>query len=214
MSACASGGTGDVASPPSECRSDLAAHDRALSEVADSAALQAGLGLHWPEGVDLVVARVLYDSLGVLEQTDVWARGLSDEAEAEMGRVIGEVMVTDFTPDESVNLFLGDEAGPEVRRVGEFAMCQPRMLNRSVLLTDLRGAASRAGIQGTHLVPVLVFVRADGGVREARVNESSGNMDADLIAVRAMEDARFIPALLEGIPVDTWVQVPVNMRGR
>lgn len=69
--------------------------------------------------------------------------------------------------------------------------------------------ARRRGEQGTVLLRVLV--RADGHVAEAEVKQSSGSALLDDVALRTVRSTwRFTPARLNGVPVESWVEVPIR----
>jgi len=60
------------------------------------------------------------------------------------------------------------------------------------------------------LVVVEAHVRAEGTVREVRIDQSSGYDRLDQAAADAVSQARFIPARRNGRAVDAWVKVPVR----
>jgi len=69
--------------------------------------------------------------------------------------------------------------------------------------------ARRMGTQG--VVFLRVHVRADGSVAAAEVTTSSGSALLDDSAVKTVRDQwRFLPALLDGTPVESWVEVPIR----
>ena len=69
--------------------------------------------------------------------------------------------------------------------------------------------ARRMGAQG--IVLLRVHVRADGSVAEVTVAQSSGFSQLDDSALRTVRESwRFIPARLDGIPVESWVEVPIR----
>ncbi|MBI3246326.1 MAG: energy transducer TonB [Deltaproteobacteria bacterium] len=69
--------------------------------------------------------------------------------------------------------------------------------------------ARRRGEQGTVLLRVRV--RADGSVAEAEVKQSSGSTLLDDTALRTVRDSwRFTPARLNGMPMESWVEVPIR----
>ena len=69
--------------------------------------------------------------------------------------------------------------------------------------------ARRRGEQG--VVLLRVHVRADGSVAEVTVTQSSGFSQLDDSALRTVRESwRFIPARLDGIPVESWVEVPIR----
>jgi protein TonB len=69
--------------------------------------------------------------------------------------------------------------------------------------------ARRMGAQG--IVLLRVHVRADGSVAKAEVKQSSGSGLLDDSALRTVrENWRFMPARLDGVPVESWVEVPIR----
>jgi protein TonB len=69
--------------------------------------------------------------------------------------------------------------------------------------------ARRRGEQG--IVRLRVHVRADGSVAEVTVAQSSGFSQLDDAALKTVRDSwRFIPARLDGVPVESWVEVPIH----
>lgn len=69
--------------------------------------------------------------------------------------------------------------------------------------------ARRMGAQG--IVLLRVHVRADGSVAEAKVKHSSGSALLDDSALRTVRESwRFMPARLDGVPVESWVEVPIR----
>ena len=65
------------------------------------------------------------------------------------------------------------------------------------------------------MVPVEVHVAADGTISNVVVSETSGNLDADALAVAFMRDRKFLPGLnAKGEPVASVVKVTVNMYKR
>lgn len=69
--------------------------------------------------------------------------------------------------------------------------------------------ARRLGAQG--VVTLRVFVRKDGSVGQAAVLRSSGFRMLDDSALRTVRSAwRFLPALHDGLAVDSWVEIPIK----
>lgn len=69
--------------------------------------------------------------------------------------------------------------------------------------------ARRMGAQG--VVLLRVHVRADGSVAEVQIGQSSGFLLLDNSALQTVRDSwRFIPARLDGVPVESWVEVPIR----
>ncbi len=69
--------------------------------------------------------------------------------------------------------------------------------------------ARRLGAQG--VVTLRVFVQKDGSVGKVFVAESSGFGLLDDAATRTVSSAwKFVPAEVDGNPVDSWVEVPIK----
>jgi periplasmic protein TonB len=69
--------------------------------------------------------------------------------------------------------------------------------------------ARRMGVEG--MVVLRVFVREDGRVGEVAVSQSSGFKLLDQSALKTVRDRwRFLPARLDGEPVESWVEVPIR----
>jgi protein TonB len=69
--------------------------------------------------------------------------------------------------------------------------------------------ARRMGTQG--VVLLRVHVRADGSVAQAEIKHSSGSALLDDSALRTVQASwRFMPARLDGVPVESWVEVPIR----
>jgi periplasmic protein TonB len=71
--------------------------------------------------------------------------------------------------------------------------------------------AIRRGAEGT--VVLRVQVGSDGGVVDVRIERSSGHRDLDRAAERQVRERwRFVPAQVEGRPVEAWARLPVVFR--
>jgi len=69
--------------------------------------------------------------------------------------------------------------------------------------------ARRMGVQG--VVLLRVHVRTDGSVAEAEIKQSSGSALLDDSALRTVRESwRFMPARLDGVSVESWVEVPIR----
>lgn len=69
--------------------------------------------------------------------------------------------------------------------------------------------ARRMGAQG--VVLLRVHVRADGSVAEVEIGQSSGFPLLDKSALQTVRDSwGFIPARFDGVPVESWVAVPIR----
>jgi len=72
--------------------------------------------------------------------------------------------------------------------------------------------ARKHGWEGT--VVVRVEVSRWGTVKQIAVLHSSGYAVLDDAAVGAILRWRFVPKMVDGVPVDSWVEVPVEFRMR
>lgn len=70
--------------------------------------------------------------------------------------------------------------------------------------------AKRRGYQGE--VRLNVLVDWQGIVSEVRIKTTSGHSSLDKAALAAVRRWRFIPATIDGNPVDMWVDVPIDFR--
>ena len=69
--------------------------------------------------------------------------------------------------------------------------------------------ARRMGVEG--VVVLRVFVHADGSVAKALIRQSSDSTLLDESALKTVrEHWRFLPAHLDGEPVESWVEVPIH----
>lgn len=97
------------------------------------------------------------------------------------------------------------QASPEKVEAG------PQLLQESVVLPIYPEEARRAGVQGRVLLEALV--RADGSVVGVVVKESvAGYPELDRKAVEAVAQWRFQPATINGNPVDSSVEIPIEFR--
>jgi TonB family protein len=85
-----------------------------------------------------------------------------------------------------------------------------------VLVTDgkIEYSHDRPDI-GDFSVPVEVQVDADGKISNVSISDTTGNLEADALAVAFMRERKFLPGLNErGQTVDSTVRVTVNMYKR
>ena len=85
-----------------------------------------------------------------------------------------------------------------------------------VLVTDgkIEYSHDRPDI-GDFSVPVEVQVDANGKISNVSISETTGNLEADALAVAFMRDRKFLPGLNErGQTIDSSIKVTVNMYKR
>ncbi len=203
---CASLGHGGADS----CRSDLPRAAQSVGEVLDSAMLQSELEEIWTPTTGLVLAALRYDSLGGRDTAFVYSKSVPDSMRVRLvGSLMGHAAETGAA-ESRVSLFIGDEAGPALRRVERFAACQPKGLDRTWLTTQVQYAGRALGLTESRSAKVWTFVNMWGEVERVRIEEGSGDPDFDREVERIMNSARFQPAMIEGIPVPVWASFPVN----
>src|SRR5262245_41255859 len=86
-----------------------------------------------------------------------------------------------------------------------------------VLVTDgkVEYSHDRPNLPNDYSVPVEVQVSASGAITNALVSETTGNLQADALAVAFMRGMKFLPGLNDrGQAVDSAVKVTVNMYER
>lgn len=71
-------------------------------------------------------------------------------------------------------------------------------------------AARRRGEQGR--VILHTHVRADGVASEVEIKQSSGYELLDNSARQTVQQWRFVPASRRGVPIDSWVEIPITFR--
>lgn len=204
---CAAGSGGSGA-----CRTDLSPSEAPLAAVLDSAALQTRIAERWPPQAGRVVARVGGLTDGGADTARVWAATLDHQQQAEIRDALTSSAA--HGQEEVVSLFIGDDAGPAVRRVDGLRTCAPSIINRVVLAERISIEADGLSIPSPMTVRVLVFVQRTGVVEEVRIDESSGDTNVDVAAARVFRGITFRPAQMEGIPVPVWAAFPVNFSPR
>ena len=92
----------------------------------------------------------------------------------------------------------------------------PRILNRQQIIGALTESypplLRDAEIGGT--VKVFFFIRADGTVGDARIDQSSGHAALDAAALAVAHVYRFSPALNYSEAVPVWVSLPISFQVR
>jgi TonB family protein len=87
----------------------------------------------------------------------------------------------------------------------------PQLLQESVVLPVYPEEARKAGVQGRVVLEVLV--KADGSVVGVVVKESvAGYPELERKAIEAVREWRFQPATINGNPVDSSVDIPIEFR--
>jgi TonB family protein len=206
MAGCASTGRPG----PSSCTSDLRPHGRSLLEAIDSTTLQQAASAAWQPGYGLVLATLVYDSAGERERITVLADSLPQAHRARLEQLLTGNSRSQALSGLRVDLLLGDDTGPILRRVSRFASCAPTILQRQWLAQQIQMEARRLSVQRPLTVILMVHVQGDGTPGTINIDGSSGDPAFDQAAVGVMRRAAFTPGMIEGIPVVVWARFPIS----
>jgi len=98
---------------------------------------------------------------------------------------------------------------PEItEEAGTTALTRQAVRYRDNPAPPYPGPARRRGHEGTVLLAVEVL--AEGATGKIRVERSSGHPLLDDAALQAVREWRFEPAMKNGTPVPSWVEVPIR----
>ena len=192
----------------------------ALTEMLDSAALHAALARIPAAPAQRRIERVFvvaFDSTGQPRPP----RAAAPEAMPESYReAVGPMIESALRPIEahgrSWAIWLLVEAGnpPRIEEV-QLEVQQPRVANHGVVYRELSRVAEQLVRRDTMLegtkreVRVRMIAGADGRADSARVVQSSGIAAADSAALHITSIVRFDPMRYDGVPVRSWVVLPV-----
>jgi TonB family protein len=152
------------------------------------------------------------------------------------GNVTSRRIETTMSPEEAASIdarindgisFRGDTAGVQFRvrldpasaeeplRLGRAVSCPPVLLDQKKVERAI-GTLSRKFPRYAKAA-VIVWFRVDdkGLVRETRIRESSTDAEFDAAAAEIVKDnIHFEPAIMDGLPTEVWVQIPIVLRSR
>lgn len=108
-------------------------------------------------------------------------------------------------------------AADDLVRVARPVSCGPRLRNRYAVSQRIDDALARhpnvAKLPDRQrTTQVWLRVGRDGRILESEVHRTSGRIEVDRIALDAVSVAVFDPALLDGEPVELWVNLPIIVR--
>lgn len=144
-------------------------------------------------------------------------KSVADEAaDSVAALVVQHARVRTDTAGGSFRLLVAAAGEPERVRIAPVVSCAPVLTSRTKVSAALQSAVR--GLMKTYVFtrPVVTVVWAqvgtDGSVTRMRVQTTSGSPQADSAAVAAFtRTARFDPAIIDGSPLEVWVQVPLVM---
>lgn len=91
--------------------------------------------------------------------------------------------------------------------------CRPEVRNENEIRRLIRDFAERhRGFSGS-AAHVTALVARDGQVIYSELSRTSGSGAVDQFAIELFGRMRFSPATVQGVPVDVWVQQPVQVQG-
>ncbi len=141
---------------------------------------------------------------------------LSTDVNISEDITIGEVTFEDNPVNELPPPPTGESVDVSAQPVFTPRDVEPQMRNRDefgrILQSNYPAMLRDAGIGGT--VVLWVFVNEQGVVENTRITQSSGYDELDQVAVTAMQQAVFSPALNRDQAVPVWVQLPVTFQTR
>ncbi|HEX5725340.1 MAG TPA: energy transducer TonB [Longimicrobiaceae bacterium] len=210
--------------PAARAQGELAGvrRDPPLSALVDSAALVRALGAlavpEPPQGVPPVFT-VAFDSTGAVRTVEP----LFDEIPSAYAEPVAAAIRAHLRPQppRAFSVFLRAVAGPGARvDLPTLEERPPVLVNRGLVAALLSDAIARY-LRGPRLparteyrVEVRVRVLASGmpDTASVQIALSSGEAELDAAAARVVSSMRFRSATVEGIPVRTWVQLPIIFR--
>jgi TonB family protein len=101
----------------------------------------------------------------------------------------------------------------ETPRVGDVVLeCRPDVTNPGEVRRVIQDFARRGPADSPAPAVVRALVARDGEVVFMELARSSGSTRVDAFALELFERMRFAPASINGVPVDVWVEQPVEAR--
>ncbi len=205
------------AAPPSD-------QPRSVAPVLDSLVVVERLAA-WPEaepGSVLLSAQVdtAFVRLRVLESN------LAVDATDALVEQVRPHLRLDGTDRRWTGRILAEAGESPSLRAGYSLECAPMLLNReevgtalqqlrhAIPLTDFPVRRNDEGNRQRRNLSVVGRYRIgeDGAVRGADVQRSSGRASVDALVDAMAEVVRFSPAILDGEPVEVWVQFPMTLQ--
>jgi TonB family protein len=138
---------------------------------------------------------------------------LNAEATASIGSALrGALTLPRDTVTERYRIRVDAGTGAQVR-VAPAVFCRAEPANRTSVSRALGRAMGqemnrqRLRLRGT--VTVAALIAADGKVERAELVASTRNVGYDRAITEALQRARFLPALIDGVGVPTWIEQPI-----
>jgi TonB family protein len=109
---------------------------------------------------------------------------------------------------------LDTTALPPARADGRRRACEPRLLNRELVVNEVRRWATSApdAERSTSAVMVGLALSRDGRVLYSEVSRSSGSQPLDQFALDLVRRLNFRPASLDGVNRDVWAVLPITVQ--
>ena len=183
--------------------------------ILDVEGYRAALGHVVHEAIDGdVVFSAGADSTGTLTAVHVLRTSLTDSLAALLGEALrGHVQALtrgSHATGWHYRLQVTPAGGDDFVRVDPSVYCRARVEDRTAVAHRIRySVARRPDIQMLRMYErrptLLLRIGRNGRVREVRILKSSGYHGVDRIAMDAVSGAKFMPALIDGEPVEDWI---------
>jgi TonB family protein len=199
---------------------DLGSPERpaAVDEVADPGALRGILSEHsfFREAAgDTALISIQYDSTGALTRAWLHHPATTAEQEDRFEQLLKRHVAPSAAPRTQAWLLAVRTPGFVLAPIEAKFACEPwmRTENRRALARLLE-RSENLDLLGNRRAVLRVFLDADGTVKRTRVTRSSGSIRADQRFAELLQTVRFEPALIDGVPVAVWIELPVAVAVR
>ena len=185
----------------------------AASQIIDVDAALAVLAVRYPRVGEPVFA-VRFEANGIQAPVHLVDSPFRESVSDSLGQIVATHLSPQPASDQvwGVRLRLTHEATPAFV-VERSVYCPPESELRpdELRLTFQVSGSSTTGRPPQPSVPrsfrnpkARVLVDVDGRANEIRIITSSGNYEFDRALEEGLRDVRFIPALLDGVPIEAW----------
>jgi len=187
----------------------------AASQIIDVDRVLSQLAEQYP-GVGDPLFAVRYEANGQPAAARVLDSPLRESVADSLGKIVtAHLYPQPAGPVWGVRLHLTHEPAPAIR-VERSVYCPPESESGQFVLPftiDGRGSGevpprpTAAMPLGFQAPKARVLVSSHGTAREVEIVQSSGNFERDRAFANGLRDARFKPALLDGVAIDAWYEL-------
>lgn len=214
---------------PSHCKREVVREERPLrgraaredsirkavrSAVGDDLRASArAAGLDAPKGIVLLVSDERRRNV------DAYALDgdFPDSLAAEAGRrALPHLATYPGRGRVAIHLRLDSVATPEAAPGSQRVTCTPHLSNRLLIQQRMQAFATSVShvvttATGGRTASIGALLSRDGQVLHSEVMESSGDVRMDRFAGDLAREMRFLPASMDGVPMDVWVVLPIRV---